>query len=84
MSDDERSDPGGSAGVPGSPSAEPERLGFWRIAASTVAAAFGVQSKANKERDFAAGKPIHFIIAGIVFTAVFVLSVIGIVNLVLA
>ena len=63
---------------------EPDRkLSFWQIVASTVAAAFGVQSRENRERDFAAGKPVHFIVAGIVFTALFVLAVIAVVNLVL-
>ncbi|TDJ39750.1 MAG: DUF2970 domain-containing protein [Gammaproteobacteria bacterium] len=54
------------------------------MAASTLAAAFGVQSKANKDRDFSTGKPVHFIIAGIVFTALFVVTIITVVNLVLS
>ena len=58
-------------------------LTFWQIAASTAAAAFGVQKRANRERDFNRGKPIHFIIAGIVFTAVFVLIVVSVVQFVL-
>jgi len=58
-------------------------LTFWQIAGSTIAAAFGVQKRANRERDFTRGKPLHFIIAGIVFTAVFVLVVVAVVQLVL-
>ena len=58
-------------------------LTFWQIAGSTIAAAFGVQKRANRERDFARGKPLHFIIAGIVFTVVFVLIVASVVQLVL-
>jgi uncharacterized membrane protein YidH (DUF202 family) len=58
-------------------------LTFWQIAGSTLAAAFGVQNRANRERDFTRGKPLHFIIAGIVFTAVFVLIVAFVVQLVL-
>lgn len=58
-------------------------LTFWQIAGSAAAAAFGVQSRANRERDFTRGKPLHFIIAGIVFTAVFVLVVASVVYLVL-
>ncbi|HIG44269.1 MAG: DUF2970 domain-containing protein [bacterium] len=57
---------------------------FLQIALSVVAAAFGVQTQANQERDFANGKPIVFIIGGLVFTLLFVLSIIGVVNLVLA
>lgn len=59
------------------------KLGLWEIVTSTVAAAFGVQSRRNRERDFTAGKPSHFIIAGIVFTVLFVLGMIVLVNLVL-
>ena len=62
---------------------ENKPLSVWQIATSTVAAAFGVQSKANKDRDFQAGNPVHFIIAGIVFTALFVITLIVVVNLVL-
>ena len=64
--------------------AKPERpLSFWQIAGSAAAAAFGVQSRANRERDFSRGKPLHFIIAGIVFTAVFVAIVAFVVQMVL-
>jgi hypothetical protein len=62
---------------------EAPKLGFWQVVSSTVAAAFGVQSSRNRERDFAAGKPSHFIIAGLVFTVLFVLGMILLVNLVL-
>ena len=58
-------------------------LSFWQIAGSAAAAAFGVQSRANRERDFSRGKPLHFIIAGVVFTALFVLVVAFVVQLVL-
>ena len=69
---------------PNEPSkADDAPLTFWQIAGSTIAAAFGVQKRANRERDFARGKPLHFIIAGIVFTVVFVLIVASVVHLVL-
>src|SRR5262249_16923094 len=58
-------------------------LTFWQIAGSTVAAAFGVQKRANRERDFTRGKPMQFIIAGIVFTTLFVLAIVTVVQLVL-
>ncbi len=50
---------------------------------SLVAAWFGVQSKANRERDFQQGKFHHFIFGGIVFAVLFVLFVIGIVKTVM-
>lgn len=62
---------------------EREHLKPWQVVTSTVAAAFGVQSSRNRERDFSRGKASHFIIAGIVFTVLFVLAVVGVVNLVL-
>ncbi|HET6470648.1 MAG TPA: DUF2970 domain-containing protein [Pseudomonadales bacterium] len=73
-----------SADKPNKPAeADDAPLTFWQIAGSTIAAAFGVQKRANRERDFARGKPLHFIIAGIVFTVVFVLIVVTVVQLVL-
>jgi uncharacterized membrane protein YhdT len=65
------------------PSPEEKPLTFWQIAGSAAAAAFGVQSRANRERDFSRGKPMHFIIAGIVFTIVFVVIVASVVRFVL-
>jgi len=62
---------------------ESDGLTFLQMLGSTVAAALGVQSSANRKRDFSKGKAIHFIFLGIAFTVVFVLAVIGVVNLVL-
>jgi len=50
---------------------------------SVFAAAFGVQSKKNRERDFSQGKPIVFIAAGLIFALVFILSVYSVVQMVL-
>ncbi|TBU97409.1 DUF2970 domain-containing protein [Phytopseudomonas dryadis] len=50
---------------------------------SVLAAALGVQSAKNRSRDFSRGKPSHFIILGVSFTALFVLLIIGVVQLVL-
>jgi hypothetical protein len=56
---------------------------FWQMLHSVVAAAFGVQSGKNRARDFSHGKPSHFVILGVLFTAVFALTLFGIVKLVL-
>jgi hypothetical protein len=56
---------------------------FWQMLHSVMAAAFGVQSHKNRARDFTHGKPAHFITLGILFTAVFALILMGIVQLVL-
>jgi hypothetical protein len=50
---------------------------------SVFAAAFGVQNSKNSERDFTTGNPIVFIVAGLIFTILFVMTIIGVVSLVL-
>ena len=57
--------------------------GLRQTVASVLAAAFGVQSSANRQRDFKQGKALNFIIAGVVFTALFVLTLVLVVRLVL-
>lgn len=53
------------------------------VAFSVIAAAFGVQSSKNRQRDFSTGNPLVFIVAGLIFTVLFVLTIVGVVNLVL-
>ncbi|MEX2488252.1 MAG: DUF2970 domain-containing protein [Pseudomonadales bacterium] len=55
----------------------------WQVALSVIAAAIGVQSRKNRERDFSHGDPVTFIIAGLIFTVLFVVVLLGIVYLVL-
>ena len=62
---------------------EQKPLTFWEVLTSTFAAALGVQSKENKIRDFTRGNVIHFIFAGVLFTAAFVLAVVLLVQAVL-
>ncbi|AQZ95582.1 hypothetical protein BVH74_12850 [Halopseudomonas phragmitis] len=50
---------------------------------SVLWAALGVHSNKARERDFTQGKPSHFIILGIAFTALFVLTIFGLVKLIL-
>lgn len=58
--------------------------GFWAVVQSVLAAGIGVQSRANKERDFKQGKPLHFIVGGIVGTLIFMLAVWMLVQFLLA
>jgi hypothetical protein len=67
----------------GQDDAAEQSLSFLQIAGSAVAAAFGVQSSRNRARDFSRGKLSHFIVAGVVFTAAFVIIMIVLVNLVI-
>jgi hypothetical protein len=58
-------------------------LGFWQLLKSTLAAFIGVQSNANRERDFRQGKISQFIMMGLLFGVVFVLTIVGVVQLVM-
>jgi len=62
---------------------EAEKMPFWRMMLSVMQASFGVQSKKNKERDFASGSIKGFVIAALVFTILFVVTVATVVNLIL-
>ena len=53
------------------------------ILKSTLSAAIGVQSNANREKDFKHGNIKTFVFAGIIFTVLFIGTVITVVNLVL-
>ena len=53
------------------------------VTMSVLAAAIGVQNAKNRERDFTRGNPLVFVTAGLIFTVVFVLTLVGIVHLVL-
>jgi len=55
-----------------------------QVVQSTIAAALGVQSSKNRERDFTEGRASQFIVAGILFTALFVGLMLLIVRFVLS
>ena len=57
--------------------------GLLSVFKSVLAAGFGVQNEANREKDFQQGKAVHFVIAGLIATVVFMLVVWGLVQLVL-
>ena len=60
-----------------------EKISFGQLLKSVFAAFFGVQSNANRERDFKHGKLSHFIAIGLLFGLVFVVSIVLVVQLVL-
>jgi len=63
---------------------EPEKkVSLFKVVMSVIAAMFGVQSSKNHERDFAKGRPAAYIIVGILMTALFVLTLWGVVNIVM-
>jgi hypothetical protein len=84
---DQQTPSGAEEAPPASPADEAEGaepLTLFQLLGSALAAAFGVQSSRNRARDFSRGRPLHFIIIGVVLTALFVLAVVGVVNLVLS
>lgn len=58
-------------------------ISFLQLLKSTMSAFIGVQSNANRERDFSHGKISHFIGIGLLFALGFILSLVGVVQLVL-
>ena len=58
-------------------------ISFFQLMKSTLAAFIGVQSNANRERDFTHGKISHFIGIGLLFGLIFVLTLVGVVQLVM-
>lgn len=56
---------------------------FWRNMLSVMQASFGVQSKKNQERDFANGSIGSFVVAALIFTTLFVLTLVVVVKSVL-
>ncbi len=62
------------------------KTSFWRAVISVIQASFGVQSHKNRERDFQDlenGRFGPYVMAGVLFTVVFVLSLILVVKVVL-
>ena len=58
-------------------------LSFREMLQSVLAAAFGVQRGKNRARDFSRGKPSHYIALGLMYTALFVVVLFALVQLVL-
>jgi len=53
------------------------------VLGSVLASMFGVQSRRKHETDFVHGKPIHYILIGLLVTLAFILTVWGVVAVVL-
>ena len=62
---------------------QPTKPSIKQLIGSTLAAGIGVQSDKNRERDFKDGSIKTFIICGVIFTVLFVVGLIALVNLVL-
>ncbi len=71
------------AGAP-EPAREKRSLNPLQVVSSVFAAGLGVQSSKNRERDFKQGRIGTFIVAGLIFTALFIGAVYSVVTLVLS
>lgn len=61
-----------------------EKQGLWDTFKGVWAAFLGVQSSKRHEEDFAKGSATNYIIIGLVFVVIFILVVVGVVNIVLS
>ena len=52
-----------------------QRMGFWQVVGSVLAALVGVQSEKNRQRDFTSGSPFAFIAIGTVATLILILLI---------
>jgi len=68
---------------PADESADESALGPLQVVGSVLAAALGIQSSKNRERDFKRGRIGIFVTAGIAFTILFIAAVMTAVTLVL-
>ena len=57
--------------------------GFVDVIKSVLASFFGVQSSKKREQDFTYGKPMHYILVGLLATVLFILTIWSVVSLVL-
>ncbi len=62
---------------------EPKQPTWLQALQSVLAAMFGVQTAKNRQRDFSSVSPWKFVVMGLVMTAVFILSIVLIVQMVL-
>lgn len=64
-------------------SEKPAKVPFLSVVLSVIQASFGVQNPGNRERDFKSSSIMPFVVAAVLFTVVFILTLVLIVSLVL-
>jgi len=57
-----------------------DKVTFFQVMISVLAAMFGVSTEKNRERDFKKGKLWHYILGGLIFAAVFIAVLVTIVQ----
>ena len=63
---------------------ESYQISFGQLLLSTLSAFIGVQSNANRERDFKHGKISHFIFIGLLLGLVFIFTIVAVVKIVIS
>jgi hypothetical protein len=81
--DGKKENPAGSGSETQAENTAQNRLNPLQVVSSVLAASLGVQSSKNRERDFKHGRAGIFIAAGIIFTLLFIGTVLTVVQLVL-
>ncbi|MFZ5561287.1 MAG: DUF2970 domain-containing protein [Pseudomonadota bacterium] len=69
---------------PESPQEPSSNVSAWGVLASVFRAWFGVQTEANRKRDFSSNNPAAFIVAGVIFALAMIVGVIIAVNIALS
>jgi len=64
-------------------SEKPTKVPFLSVVLSVIQASFGVQNPRNRERDFKSSSIMPFVVAAVLFTVVFILTLVMVVSLVL-
>ncbi|TDF36648.1 DUF2970 domain-containing protein [Alteromonadaceae bacterium M269] len=59
-----------------------EKASLWQVIKSVSASMFGVQSEKNRQLDFAQTSIVPYVVVGVIFVAVLVVSLAGIVQLI--
>lgn len=64
-------------------SSEPKKASLYQVFCSVAASMFGVQSEKNRQSDFEQSSFLPYLVVGVLFVIVFVLSLVGLVNLII-
>tara|TARA_R110001606_G_scaffold338092_1_gene486175 strand:+ start:237 stop:434 length:198 start_codon:yes stop_codon:yes gene_type:complete len=59
------------------------KSGLWDVVKSVAASVFGVQSSANRERDFKQQSFMPFVVVGVIFFIILIVSLILIVSVII-
>jgi len=62
---------------------EQQKPSFWDIVLSVLAAMFGVQTEKNRQRDFNQKSGLPYIVVGVLFIILFVITIFFIVSMVM-